>query len=168
MTIKETASKVKIHLLPYFDETKTIKQIGQNIRATESDEVIILWNNLENKFIQEYQENRPIADIFDEGDLIPFIKSSLILLNESIKQSIEAALSKLENKNQSNISQSHAGSGKNIIGDKHIHIAGDKTTNHNNNANQSHISQSHSGSGDNVGRDKKVYNIKNIDKSTFN
>ena len=91
MDFKATAKKITTHLVPYFDTSKSINQIGANIKSTQQPETILVWDIVKDKFIEEYQADVPIPADFDEDDLVVFIKSKLKKLDDTLTEKLEAA-----------------------------------------------------------------------------
>lgn len=150
MDIIQTATKITALFAPFFGKSKTIKKIGAEIGEATDTELSLLWDKVKPWFIEEYEEDKPIDETFEESDVKALLKTNLKKADEATKATIEQALQQKEAATK--ITNTSTVTGKNNQVFQGI--------------NNSTI-QTHSGTGDNVVGDKKIYNIDKIDNANF-
>lgn len=116
MDIIQTATQIAAHLMPFFEKSKTIMQIGTEIGQAADSKLAILWNKVKPWFIKAYEEEKPINETFETEDIKALIKAELNQADEETKTAIEQAL-KQQNVVTSNITQTQSGTGHNVAGD---------------------------------------------------
>lgn len=150
MDIIQAATKITAFFAPFFGKSKTIKKIGTEIGEAADNELSLLWDKVKPWFIEEYEEDKPIDETFEESDIKALLKSHLKNADEATKATIEQALQQKEAATKITNTSTVTGDGNQVF----------------QGINNSTI-QTHSGTGDNVAGGKKTYNIDKIDKADF-
>lgn len=118
MDFKAIAAKITARFIPFFGKSKTIKQIGEEIQTAADNELAILWSKVKPWLIEEYEENKPLDEDLEEGDVKALVKKKLKTADEATQSAIENILN--QNKTTTHIEQHHSGSGDNVGGNKII------------------------------------------------
>ncbi|NJL77129.1 MAG: hypothetical protein HC892_21060 [Saprospiraceae bacterium] len=77
MEIVAIATKIGERILPFFFKSKTVKQIGKEIREATDTELSLLWEKIKPWLIEEYEEDKPLDDTFENEDVKGVVKKGL-------------------------------------------------------------------------------------------
>lgn len=118
MDIIATATKIGERLLPFFLKSKTITQIGKEIGEATDTELGLLWKKVKPWFIEEYGEEKPLGDTFENEDVKGVVKKGLKNADDDTKKVIDELLKKL------NAGQTNSGNTATVTGTGNVVIQG--------------------------------------------